>query len=74
MSKASWEDDFEMEPEYDFSKGSPNPYAEQFGEGTVIVLLDADVAARFPDSESVNAALRLLMAQRDVLEELPRAS
>ena len=30
--KATWEDKFEMEPEYDFSDGVPNPYAARFGE------------------------------------------
>ncbi len=26
--KAAWEDDYEMEPEYDFSNSVPNPYAD----------------------------------------------
>jgi hypothetical protein len=56
--KAPWENKFEMETEYDFSESVPNPYAARFRKGTSIVLLEPDVAARFPDSKSVNEALR----------------
>lgn len=35
-------------------------YAGRFAEGVRIVELDPDVAAVFPDSESVNRALRAL--------------
>jgi len=44
--------------EYDFSKGVRGKYAERYREGTNLVRLDEDVASRFPDSESVNRALR----------------
>lgn len=47
-----------MLSEYDFSKSRPNPYAAAFEAGTVAVVLDADVAKRFPDAKAVNAALR----------------
>jgi len=47
-------------PEYDFSKARRNPYAARYREGTNLVLLDPDVAKDFPDSESVNEALRAL--------------
>jgi len=34
--KAEWEDGYEMEAEYDFSDGIPNPLAEgAFSSGTV---------------------------------------
>lgn len=59
--KAAWEDDFEMEPEYDFSDSVPNPFARRFSKGTALILLEPDVAARFPDSKSVNDALRSVM-------------
>jgi len=49
-------------PEYDFSKARKNPYAARYAEGTNVVLLDPDVARDFPDSESVNEALRALSA------------
>lgn len=53
-------------PEYDFSAGRPNTYAERYKQGTNLVLLDPDVAELFPDSASVNEALRALgrIAQR----------
>jgi hypothetical protein len=53
--------DPDMLGEYDFSKGVRGKYAKRYAEGTNIVLLDPDVAAIFPNSESVNAALRGLV-------------
>ena len=48
----------EMRPEYDFSEGERGKYARRFQEGTNVVVLEPDVAAAFPASEAVNAALR----------------
>lgn len=48
----------EMRPEYDFSEGERGKYAARFQEGTNVVVLEPDVAAAFPTSEAVNAALR----------------
>ena len=50
----------DMLPQYDFSKARRNPYAARYREGTNVVLLDPDVAEDFPDSQSVNEALRAL--------------
>ncbi len=50
----------DMLDEYDFSKGVRGKYAHNYSEGTNTVKLDDDVAAVFPDSESVNDALRAL--------------
>ncbi len=47
--------------EYDFSKGVQGKYAKRYAEGTNVVLLAPDVAAAFPDAESVNEALRVLV-------------
>ena len=69
--KAAWEDVYEMEDEYDFSDSAPNLYAARFRRDTTVVLLEPDVAVKFPDSESVNDALRSLM---DDSERLSRAS
>jgi hypothetical protein len=74
MSKEVQEDDYEMEPEYDFSDSVPNPYAARFREGTTQVVLDADVSAAFPDSQSVNEALRLLIKAAKNVKDLPKAS
>jgi hypothetical protein len=51
----------DMLDEYDFSKGVRGKYAKRYGEGTNIVILAPDVAEFFPDSQSVNAALRALV-------------
>jgi hypothetical protein len=67
----------QMRDEYDFSRARPNPYAERLGSGEVCaaVVLDADVAEVFPDSESVNRALRgLIGILRDRLRQPPAAA
>lgn len=51
-----------MRPEYDFSGGVRGKYADRYRKGTNVVLLDPEVAAAFPDSTSVNDALRALLA------------
>ncbi len=53
--------DAEMLDDYDFSRGVRGKYAKRYGEGTNVVLLAPDVAAAFPDSASVNEALRMLV-------------
>lgn len=52
--------DSDMLEEYDFSEGVRGKYARRFAEGSNIVVLAPDVAAVFPDSDSVNEALRAL--------------
>lgn len=49
-----------MRDEYDFTGGVRGKHAARMAQGTNIVKLDPDVAAVFPDSASVNEALRLL--------------
>ncbi|MDD5211088.1 MAG: hypothetical protein PHV62_01625 [Sulfuricurvum sp.] len=51
----------EMLNEYDFSKGVRGKYAQAYHEGVNIVKIDEDVTKVFPDSKSVNEALRTLM-------------
>ena len=51
----------DMLEEYDFSGGQRGKYASRYAEGSNIVVLSPDVAKSFPDSESVNEALRLLI-------------
>jgi hypothetical protein len=48
----------EILPEYDFSQGRPNPYAERYRAGTNVVVLDPDVAAVFTNPAEVNEVLR----------------
>jgi len=63
--------DLEMREEYDFSGGVRGKYAERYVEGTNLVRLDPDVRKVFPDSESVNRALRALV--RIIKERSPAA-
>jgi hypothetical protein len=46
--------------EYDFSKGVRGKHVKRFRAGTNVVVLAPDVARIFPDSKSVNRALRAL--------------
>jgi hypothetical protein len=50
----------EIKPEYDWSKAVRNPYAARYATGSNVVVLEPDVAAIFPNSASVNEALRSL--------------
>jgi hypothetical protein len=52
--------DPDMLDEYDFSKGVRGKYVKRLAAGSNIVVLSPDVAAVFPDSDSVNEALRAL--------------
>lgn len=54
----------DMRDEYDFSNGVRGEYAARYAEGTNLVLLAPDVAAEFPTSDAVNAALRELLESR----------
>lgn len=51
----------EMLSEYDFKGGVRGKYAQRFAKSTNVIVLDPDVAQLFPDSESVNEALRALV-------------
>src|SRR6266480_802259 len=51
----------EMRPEYDFSEGVRGKHCHTYRAGTNVMFLEADVAEVFPDSASVNNALRLLV-------------
>jgi len=50
-----------LRAEYDFSGGARGKHHASYKAGTNVVVLDADVAEAFPDSSSVNRALRLLL-------------
>ena len=53
----------ELRPEYDLSKlkdGVRGKYYRQALAGTNLVLIEPELAEVFPDTESVNRALRLL--------------
>jgi hypothetical protein len=61
----------DLRSEYDFSGGVRGKHHAAYQTGTNVVLLDADVAKAFPDSSSVNRALRLLLeiAEKQLLSK-----
>jgi len=50
----------EMRADYGSSGGVRGKYVDRYRRGTNVVLLDPELAAAFPDSKSVNDALRAL--------------
>jgi hypothetical protein len=60
MSKTDQLDPLAPRPNLDFSKGVRGKYYERMQAGTNIVLIDPDLLDTFPDSASVNQALRSL--------------
>jgi len=52
----------EMRAEYDFSGGVRGKYVDRYRRGVNVVLIDPELADAFPDSKSVNDALRALVA------------
>lgn len=50
-----------MRPEYDMRGGVRGKYAGRFKRDVVMVPIAPDVAAAFPDADSVNEALRVLI-------------
>jgi len=63
----------EMRVEYDFSGGVRGKYVDRYRRGTNVVLLDPELADAFPDSKSVNDALRALVAIATRAETRKRA-
>jgi hypothetical protein len=65
MKKASAKkQDDDLRPEYDLSKlkgGVRGKYYSEATAGTNLMLIEPELAKIFPDSESVNRALRLLV-------------
>jgi hypothetical protein len=51
----------EMREEYDFTNAVRGKYVKRFPQDVVMVTLAPDVAAAFPDADSVNEALRVLI-------------
>jgi hypothetical protein len=54
----------ELRSEYDLAQlkgGVKGKYTERYRRGTNLVLLEPDVAQAFPNAQSVNEALRLLI-------------
>ena len=58
MSKAKQPDPLAPRPNLDFSKAVRGKYYGRIQTGTNVVLIAPDLLDTFPDSESVNEALR----------------
>lgn len=67
-----------LRPEYDLKlllkDGVQGKYSERYREGTNIVLLAPDVAEVFPNEESVNEALRLVIKLTKIRSKAKRSS
>jgi hypothetical protein len=75
----------EMRESYDFSQGVRGVHAERYASGVEVVIdgelqaptlvaLEPDVSAVFPNAESVNEALRLLIKTAKSAQDLAKAS
>jgi hypothetical protein len=63
-SKKKPNEDYELQEEYDLSQLPVMPrgrYAPERRAGSNLVVLEPDLARAFPDDQSVNKALRLLL-------------
>ncbi len=58
MKKTSELDPLRERPDLDFSKAVRGKYYDRMKEGTNVVLIAPDLMETFPDSASVNEALR----------------
>jgi hypothetical protein len=74
-----------MRESYDLSKGVRGLHSKRYAAGvevvidgkpqaTTVVALEPDVSAVFPNAESVNEALRLLIKTAKSAQELQKAS
>ena len=65
----------DLREEYDFEHmagGVQGKHVEQYRAGTNVIVLDPDVAAAFPTSESVNETLRMLLKIATTGRKSPR--
>lgn len=68
-------DDLRPEYDFDFSKAKRGRYARRLRvEGSNLVLVDPELAKSFPDSASVNAALRSVVEFAKLSAGLTRRS
>lgn len=61
MKKSAKPDPLAERPNLDFSKGVRGKYVGMLRQETGVVVLEPSLRTRFPDSESVNRALRALV-------------
>jgi len=61
MKRKTAESDDPLDREIDFTNARPNPYARDYYKSRNLRMLAPDLLDVFPDSESVNEALRTLV-------------
>lgn len=64
-------DELRDEYEFEYSNAKPNRFATRFKPTVRSVVLDSDLAAAFPTTESVNAALREYLRTHPVPHPAP---
>ena len=62
MKKSPKRDPLAERPDLDFSKGVRGKYSNLLAKGTNIAIIDPALHPYFPDSESVNHALRAFLS------------
>lgn len=62
MKKSPKHDPLAERPDLDFSKGIRGKYNNLLAKGTNVAIIDPALHPYFPDSESVNRALRAFLA------------
>lgn len=75
MQKPNDPNDYELEEEYDLSQMTVAPkgrYDPERRVGKNIILLAPDLAPSFPNDESVNEALRLVLRLSEIPRRKPR--
>jgi hypothetical protein len=63
--------DDDMLPEYDFRGGVRGKYARDYDRNRNLRILDPDLLTIFPDSDSVNEALRALLRVKAAIQQVP---
>jgi hypothetical protein len=54
-------EDLQEEDNFDYSKATPNRFAEKYNQMQTTIVLDDNIAEAFPTAEAVNDALRSLL-------------
>ena len=72
MNKPDELDPLAPRPNLDFSKGVRGKFRQRMRQGTNVVIIAPDLLDAFPDSESVNEALRGLKKLATRAANIPR--
>ena len=70
MKKSAKPDPLAERPDLDFSKGTRAKYNNLLAEGTNVAIIDPALHPYFPDSESVNRALKAFLAIGESMQAL----